>query len=345
MTTAPLDVPLLKNLRFGSSDHLPYRADHLATHGIHTQYTDRPWTRLAARIPPHQLQTVLMARRIARAEVVLAMFESSAHPLAYARSFGGPLARPRLAVLSCWLPEVLADASPARLARYRRAYATVDLLFCFSRNQVATLADLLQLDPDRIRPLAFGVDDEFFGPTTPSEVEAPGRLLAAGRDRGRDWETLFEAVRRADTECDLICRPADIAAYERPAQAHMLGVVDRATYRDHLGASRAVVVATHVLGYPTGQSVLLEAMAMARCCIVTDTPAIREYVDPGRTAIVVPPHDPDALAEAMQAVTTGRTDTDAIGERARATVLERYRASSMWAEVATHLHALAAEGR
>jgi glycosyltransferase involved in cell wall biosynthesis len=336
---APLSVALLKNLRFGDGPGgpLPYRIDHLHRHGIELTYTDLPYRSWARRLPDHVLQTVAMAPTIARCDVVLAMFESSAHPLGLLRHLVPVTRRSPMAVISCWLPEVLASADPARLDRYRSAYSSVDRLFCFSGNQTGLLASVLDLPPERVTALAFGVDHEEF---TPAPASVEGHLLAVGRDLGRDWPTLLGALAATGAPARVLCRRQDLAGLEVPPNVEIVGHVDRATYRAELAAARAVLVVTHVLGYPTGQSVLLEAMSTGRPCIVTDSPAIADYVDPGRTALTVPPHDIDALAEVVRAVTADELPLDEIGVAARADVEARFTAVGMWTTVAGALHAL-----
>jgi hypothetical protein len=49
-----------------------------------------------------------------------------------------------------------------------------------------------------------------------------------------------------------------------------------------------------------GQQTYLNAMALGKATIVTDSPGVREYVEDGRTGIVVPPGDPATLARAIR---------------------------------------------
>jgi len=126
-----------------------------------------------------------------------------------------------------------------------------------------------------------------------------------------------------------------------PANVEIVGYVDRDTYRRHLQRARGVLVTTHVLGYPTGQSVLLEAMACGRPCVVTDSPAIRDYVEPGVTAHVVPPHDADALAEVLRTAWDDANSLETMGRAARAAVETSFNAARMWSIVAGDLRASA----
>jgi glycosyltransferase involved in cell wall biosynthesis len=342
-----LRVPLLKNLPFGDGGPgrhpLPYRIDHLERAGIDLQYTDLSHRAGLRSLPDPIVQTLALAPAIARARVVLAMFESSAHPLGWLRHRVPALRRGRLAVISCWLAELLGGADPARLDRYRRVYEHVDLLYFFSRNQTTLLAELLDLPPERLRFLPFGVDHEEFVPRLhdPAADPGAGRLLAVGRDRGRDWSTLLRALAALGTPTTVLCRPSELRGLEIPGNVEVLGYVDRDAYRDHLAKARAVLVVTHVLGYPTGQSVLLEAMASGRPCIVTDTPALRDYVEPDVTAAVVPPHDVDALIEVTRAAMADPPRLDRMGGAARHAVEARFTAGQMWSTVAGDLKELA----
>jgi glycosyltransferase involved in cell wall biosynthesis len=345
----PLDVALLKNLPFEHSPAtanrggvpLPYRVDHLVRAGVRLHYTDLPHHRLAAGLHDPMVQTAALLPTLLRAPVTLAMFESSGHPWGFLRHHLRPARRGRFAVLSCWLPEVLADASPAELDRYRRAYDSVDRLFYFSRNQTEELATVLGLPSERLVPLAFGVDTDEFEPVPPAP---DGPLLAVGRDQGRDWPTLMAALAAAGSPARVVCRADWVRNVPVPPNVEVFDMVDRATYRRFVADARAVLVVTHVLGYPTGQSVLLESMAAGRPCIVTDTPAMRDYVEPGRTALTVPPHDVDALAEVLRAIDRDEVPLDDIGAAARQAVERSFTAETMWNTVARELRAITGTG-
>ena len=70
---------------------------------------------------------------------------------------------------------------------------------------------------------------------------------------------------------------------------------------------------------------LLEAMAMQVPVVTTDVGAVREIVDHGRTGFVVPPRDPEAIAEAVLAILAESPEQvrEMVGQ-ARKTVEERF---------------------
>lgn len=65
----------------------------------------------------------------------------------------------------------------------------------------------------------------------------------------------------------------------------------------------------------------LEAMASARAVLVSDLPALREIVRDGETGVLVPAEDPEAWAEALDAVLTDGARRRALGADAREWVL------------------------
>lgn len=338
-------VFLLKNWEAGGADVQKYRIETLARAGVELRWSDaawrRPWTfgpvhravRRLERLGAPFLQTVLATRAIARSDAVIAVFESQGNTLAVLRSLRvWPYTRPRFAVVSCWLAMDAPTLSPGRLRLYRRAYRGVDTVVCFSRNQPPVYRDVLGIPEERLAVVPFGVDHEYFSP--PPTDDDGGYVLTVGRDKGRDWATLFDAVRTTDLPVKVACRPGDIAGLDVPPNVELLGYVDRPTYRALIARARVVAVPTRVLAYPTGQSVTLEAMAMGKCCVVTGTPAMADYVTDDVDALVVPPHDADALRDALRRAVSDAELRERTGVAAREAVEDRFNAPAMWRAIA-----------
>jgi glycosyltransferase involved in cell wall biosynthesis len=277
------------------------------------------------------LDTIVSAPLISRADVVLAIFESQANALAFLRtSRVRPFRRPRLAVVSCWLAELLPQFSVSRRALYRRIYRSVDRVIYFSRNQTTVYRELLGVPSERLAFVPFGIDHRFF---SPADVAEDFDVLAVGRDRGRDWATFFAALRGTSVTAKVACRPETTADQNIPESVEMLGVVDRAAYRDLTARARVVVIPTQELRYPTGQSVLLESMSMGKCCVVTDTPAIRDYVCDERTGLFVQPHSATSLQATIERAVSDASLRTHLGRSARASVERSFTQDAMWSRV------------
>ena len=68
--------------------------------------------------------------------------------------------------------------------------------------------------------------------------------------------------------------------------------------------------------FSSGQTVMLENMALGRTVIVTNTASTRDYIEDGITAVMVPPGDPDALRRTLVEILEDPQHRQQIGARA-----------------------------
>lgn len=344
-------IVILKSQRYGDPSVpsvLPYRIDELGRHGYRLTWTDAntvgSWARVARwterwAVPWTQAWLTRTARR--RSAATVAIFESEGHGVALARRLTGRR-RPPLIIIGCWLADLARDGGATRRRIYRWLYRAVDTVVVFSPNQRRTLADLLDIDPVRVAVVDFGVDlEELKGVSTSDD----GSVVAAGRDLGRDWPTLLAAVRDTGSHVVLITRERQVAGLDLPPEVEFLATLDRAGYLARLAAAAVVVIPTKVREYPTGQTVLLEAMALGKACVVTDTPAMRHYVSDGVDAVLVAPGDPDALRRALQDLLADPVRREEIGAAARRRSDASGGAATMWREISEVIATVAAPGR
>lgn len=154
-----------------------------------------------------------------------------------------------------------------------------------------------------------GIDTEHFQPVHTDESPRmvflfAGRLLS---DKGiREFIKAAKSVRALIPEARFLVlgstdpgNPASIEASELSEWADE-GIVEHLGYAHDI---RPVVAEASVMVLPSYREglplVLLEGMAMGKPLITADSPGCRETVDPDRNGLIVPPEDPQALAEAM----------------------------------------------
>lgn len=328
-----------------------YRIDQLAEFGWDLDWPDatRP-TGVADKavrstekltVPWHA--TWAARSEIRRADAVLSMFESDGNGYAAWRALH--LAGPPHVMIVCWLTEILGAASPRRLAAYRRLYSAVDQIVVLSSNQVDVLARLLDRDPATIQTVRFGTDLDGLGevPEPSQRTGADTKVLAVGRDAGRDWSTLASAVRGRPFSVEVVTRPELVRHVELPANMLVTPPVPLDRYLDMLRDADVVAIPSLDRGYPTGQTVMLEAMALGKPCIVTATEAMADYIRPGIDCIGVPVGDPGALGDAIERLIGAPDERQRIGAAASA---ERDRLGSvqMWGSVAQILCVAARRG-
>lgn len=334
----PGETPGLVNPRYP----LPYRADWLpCVAPLDLRLISPPVGRLHRKsrdVLEHRTgrRLDLVARAIAparRADAVLAFLEDQIPALSWMRRRGLPpyAALPAVGI-SCWWAEEL-KAGSISCAEVARHVLGLDRLLVFSENQQEIFARA-GVDPAMIRPIRFGADHEYFTPgNEPERVD----VLAVGIDRGRDWRTLIEAARRIpDVQVHIVTGP-DRVPSNRPSSVIVHPPTDFESYRDLLRTARVVVVPSYDLAYPTGQSVLLEAMACGRCVVVTETEAMRDYIFHDHANLAVPPSDPEALADMLSAALRDDSRRRRVGAEARSAVERLFTFERMWSQIGTEI--------
>jgi glycosyltransferase involved in cell wall biosynthesis len=332
----------------------PYGIDALSAHGFELSWSDRawrmPWTLAAVLRPLRKLaslrpelsglrDTLASRREVRRADVALGIFEDHGMFAAYARAHSLPGLAPRaVALIVCWLAEDCRGFDRRRLAAYRRCLAAADVVFCFSHNQLPVLQETFGLDADRVRVVPYGIDAHFFSPRPAPEEDY---VLAIGRDRGRDHQTLVEAMRRSGARLRLFAPQGMVDERSLPPNVELTSErIDHVSYREILARARLVAVTTTAPRYPSGQTVVLEAMAMAKPLVVTDSPAMRDYVTPDVQGVLVPPGDPSAVADAVDDLLADDARRQRMGHAGREAVERRFNQDEMWAQVAAGLRSL-----
>ncbi len=163
-----------------------------------------------------------------------------------------------------------------------------------------------------------------------------GQAIVTAGMAGRDYGSLFAAMDGVEAELRVIC---GLRAFVPPALPGVR-ILDRCFGEDYLrelAVARLVVIPLAVSDISAGQMVLIQAMALGRAVIITDTPTVRDYVRDGEDALLVPRADPAALRSAILQVLTDPALCARLGAAARASYEARF---STEAHVAAVLRAI-----
>ena len=219
----------------------------------------------------------------------------------------------------------LASARLRGLAPVLRRMAHVHL-HCLSDALRARTMDVLGFPAARCHATGYGVDTDFF---TPVETGKTAVIASAGA-ANRDYATLAEAAGPLWAEvriaADSAWVPPATAARPAgwPANVAMRSYGTYAALRDLYGESRFVVVPLHPAEHACGYAVIAEAMAMGRAVIATRTAAPPDFLRDGDTGRFVEPGDRAGLRQAMGGLLDDPPSTAAMGDRARALILDRH---------------------
>ena len=292
----------------------------------------RPWylvERLFARRLGVGFALDLVLRHLAslnRAAVVVSTVDSCGLPLALLRQRG--LLRSRLVYISQGLSDRIEAYGRRRpLARWcRRLVLAADEHATLSAGAAAGLAGWLDVPPDRVTVLPFGIDHGFWHDT---KASGETRIVSVGSDAGRDYRTLLAAV--GDKPLHIVTRQT----LSIPAAADVRVTYEHtpAELRDVYSGSRFVVTPLHDRDQPSGQSAALQAMSCARAVILTRTRGWwgEDLLVDGDNCVLVRPGDTDGLRRAIADLWDDPERCRRLGTRARATV-ERWFGEDRFAE-------------
>ncbi len=327
---------------FGLGRHpspLPYGLEALEARGRELVDARRvrrsPRTERVLRAAEHRSGTRVVVpwdtRLAARAsDVTLAVLDHWAHGVTLLRRApGSAYRRTRVVSLLCWAAEDLRSGDLAAARRVRRILHGSDLVAYWSHTQTPLLRAHGARD-DQLLPLTFGVATQFFRGDPDSPRDIP--VMAVGVDRGRDYATLARAVAGTGIAVRLLASADNVRGFDLPAEVEHAGVVPAREYADLLRRTAVVVVPTHDLAYPTGQTVALDAAAAGCAVVVSDTAAMREYLSPGVTALMPAVGDADGLRAAVRTL-EDPTVRRALARAGQEHVLRQHHCSRMWHEL------------
>lgn len=202
----------------------------------------------------------------------------------------------------------------------RWALRGADALTVFARSQIEPLTALLDVPASRISFLPLGVDIEFFSPR--DTIRGPD-VLAVGTNAGKDYPTLVRALPDG-LHCTIITDDEN----RRAAEPHVgekdvtfLSNVPITRLRQLYAEARVVVIPLRPVAFSSGQTVLLENLALDTPCIITAVDGIKDYVD-NEVVRLVPPGDVAALNVALQ-------EAGSSGGTSRAHVLQGFTTKHM----------------
>lgn len=242
--------------------------------------------------------------------------ENTAIPLALLLKF-------RRGVTLAFIGHRITTPAKSRLLRLFRLFNQVGAMFCYSRQQELFAKEKLGVPEEKVRRIAFQVDEKFFTPASPP---VPGRgVVSVGREL-RDYPTLFQALGDTDVPVTVVAsspwsRRADqTAARPVPANVTLRKGLSSAELRELYRRAAVVVVPLQNVDWPAGVTSLLEAQACGRPVVISASEGILDSLDSG-AAVTVPCGDAHALRAAVLRLVNNPAQAEEIGRAGRASVL------------------------
>ena len=221
--------------------------------------------------------------------------------------------------------------------RVLKAHHRMNTIFVYAKTQYDLAAQNLGIETHRLQQIAFHADADFFHPKTVSSKPVDGDLISAAGLEWRDYPTLINAVRdmtgvavrlAAASPWSKHANETEKVALPEHVQARRYAYNE---LRDLYAQSDMVVVPLYENDFQAGVTTLLEAMAMGKPVIVTQTTGQTDVVTHEDNGLTVAAGD---VAGWQQAINRLRGDTllrQRLGENARSWV-EKNATLTLWVE-------------
>jgi glycosyltransferase involved in cell wall biosynthesis len=190
-----------------------------------------------------------------------------------------------------------------------RLLSRVDAFICIRSADITILQTQFGVPRHNCQFLPFPVTVDP-APSTADE----GYIYSAGWAH-RDWPTLIDALGRLPYRAILSAGRVGL----RPGLSSRIEVLEQCSPeqgRSLMRNARLVALAFEDTHLPSGPLILLDAMAMGKPVVASDVNGTRDYVDDGRTGILVPPSEPQALSDAIERVMTDPSLRHGLGSAA-----------------------------
>jgi len=190
------------------------------------------------------------------------------------------------------------------------AAKAVDRVIVVSETSRVDVEEAFQLPPERVRTVYNGIDTEAFRPL-PGVERQPNKLLYVGNseDRNKGARFFIEALNLLKDELDfqvtfvdnekwlLKLVPPLVDAYGLNSRIEFTGRVPTAELVRHYNEAKLLVTSSVHEGFGLP---LAEAMACGTPTVATEIGAYKEIVEHGVSGWLVPPSNPQALADAIR---------------------------------------------
>lgn len=310
-------------------------------------YNRLPFKRALRRLETMARSDIALATaaltRARRYETIVAMSERVGIPLALCKRAG--LLRARLVFrFTAW------SQRQARLFGRIDALSHVDHIVVESRPLGALLQRRYAVPPERISFVPYAIDDQFFAPERAGMRHSGSQPLVftAGETRGRDYETLVDALaplNGIDVEIasygSWFAREQDVDTVTAlPPHIRVAGRKSRSEMRAAYARAACVVVPLHNQVFSAGITVSLEALAMEKPLVVTRSDGLDGYLEDGVTCLMTPPGDADALRRAVTYLLDRPQEARRLARAGRAVVSRRFGLARYVEQMAGVLHAM-----
>jgi glycosyltransferase involved in cell wall biosynthesis len=257
-------------------------------------------------------------------------------------------------IVSAWGDDVLILPKRGHLIHYytKKVMEDADLVYAVSKNIRWHILDDFAIPDTKVRYLPFGIDTDIFSPQPDPKIETPPTIEIFS-NRGffpvYDNETLirgFSLAYRKNPALRLTLKGDGPLEGSARKFVSSLGLSDVITFKKKTAYSevpedyrQAHIFITTSISDGTPVSIL-EAMASGLPCIATSVGGIPEWIENGKTGLLIPPSIPEKVAEAILRLAADPVLRSRLGSAAREFVIRNGQWNTLMAQAEKDYQAL-----
>lgn len=149
-------------------------------------------------------------------------------------------------------------------------------------------------------------------------------FIFTGGGAERDFSTLINVAQEINKKFTVITFSKSLLSNLKiPENVSLYYKVPQEKFIRTMAKAKIVVIPLLPTRKAAGQYMLLQAMALGKAIVISDNPSLRNYVENGKQAILVPPEDPKALKSAIFKLLKDPLLRRTLGRNARLRVREK----------------------
>ncbi len=190
---------------------------------------------------------------------------------------------------------------------------SADKVICYSQYEMDTYNELFRFRKPKFYYVQLGRTYEL-NSYKGSEINK-NYVFSAGQSN-RDYDTLIKSMKFVNI--DLIIATTNNLNIPSDIKENILVMqLANEKFQSALLNSILMVIPLDEIEYSSGQIVLINAMALGKCVIITETKWTKDYITHGENAWLVPPKNERALADAINNLLNDSKLRSSIGQKAQ----------------------------
>lgn len=267
-------------------------------------------------------QTMYLLPKFNKYDVIIGTGDSAGLPLLALKHYG--LITKPVIFMTAGLAGALYGKTDNWVAKfYKKILLSADVFTSYSQVETEFFENEMGIPKGKIKYMPLGTDWNYF--SKPSNLKRE-IISAVGIDSGRDYKTLFEAVKGLNIKVEVACHPSSIQSLKIPDNVIIHLNVPVQKVKEIFDRSMISIIPCFERNRSAGQMVLLESASASLPIIASKIKGITGAFDfeDKKHLLFVKPQDQHDLTEKIEYLIRNRNDAANLGQNASKFIKNNY---------------------